>query len=81
MPDLSALSMLLLKRFAPRGATSIDESTSLVKSGWLDSFAILDLVHFLENEYSVRLQDRDVVPANFENLTAIRNLLEKAESR
>jgi acyl carrier protein len=81
MPDLSKLSALILKRFAPRGSASIDESTSLVKSGWLDSFAILDLVHFLENEFGVRLQDRDVVPANFENLPGIPRLLEEAEPR
>jgi acyl carrier protein len=81
MPDLSKLSAFILKRFVPRGTVSIGESTSLVKSGWLDSFAILDLVLFLEREYRVRLPDREVVPENFENLAAIRRLLEKAGSR
>jgi len=81
MSDLSKLSALILQRFAPRGTASIDESTSLVQSGWLDSFAILDLVLFLENEYRVRLPDREVVPGNFENLASIRRLLERAGSR
>lgn len=78
MPDLSKLSALILRHFAPRGLTAIDETTSLVKSGWLDSFGILDLVQLLESEYRVRLLDRDVVPENFENLASIRRLVERA---
>lgn len=81
MIDLAPVSTLILRRFAPRGVTTLDETTSLVKSGWLDSFAVLDLVHFLEREYRVRLPDRDVVPASFETLGAIRQLLERAEPR
>lgn len=80
MPDLSNLSALILRHFARRGLTAIDETTSLVKSGLLDSFGILDLVLCLESEYRVRLLDRDVVPENFENLALIRRLLERAES-
>jgi acyl carrier protein len=79
MPDLSNLSALILRHFARRGLKAIDETTSLVKSGLLDSFGILDLVLYLESEYRVRLQDRDVVPENFENLALIRRLLERAE--
>ena len=79
MPDLSNLSALLLRHLAPRGLTAIDETTSLVRSGLVDSFGILDLVQCLETEYRVRLQDRDVVPENFENLALIRRLLERAE--
>ncbi len=79
MPDLSNLSALILRHFARRGLAAIDETTSLVKSGLLDSFGILDLVLRLESEYRVRLLDRDVVPENFENLASIRRLLERAE--
>ncbi|MBL8692788.1 MAG: acyl carrier protein [Planctomycetes bacterium] len=79
MRDLSALSKMLLK-FAPRGTKEITETTSLVKSGWVDSFALVEVVSFLEMEYGVRLPDADVVPENFENLAAIRALLDRAGS-
>lgn len=76
--DLSALSDLILRRFAKRGTTAIDEKTSLVKSGWVDSFGIVEIVSFLESEYGVRLPDSEVAPENFETLAAIRSLLERS---
>ena len=72
------LSTFILERIAPHGVTGVDESTSLVESGWLDSFGIVDLVAFLEREFGVALRDEDVVPENFETLGAIRTLLERA---
>jgi acyl carrier protein len=81
VPGLARLSTFILERFAPRGATSLDESTALVDSGWLDSFAIVELVAFLEREFRVVLKDEDVVPANFETLGAIHRLLERATPR
>ena len=81
MTDLSKLSAHVLKRFAPRGTAAIDDSTSLVKSGWVDSFGIVELVAFLEKEHAVKLPDREVVPENFENLGAIRRMLERLGAR
>jgi acyl carrier protein len=78
---LEQLSAFILERFAPLGASRLDESTSLVESGWLDSFAIVELVAFLEREFQVVLRDNDVVPINFETLGAIRRLLERATPR
>ena len=75
--DLSALRDHILRRFAKRGTTSLDEKASLVKSGMVDSFGIVEIVSFLETEYGVRLPDGDVVPENFENLETIRALLRR----
>jgi acyl carrier protein len=79
--DLSKVAALLLERFAPSGTAAIEETTSLVESGWLDSFAIVEVVAFLEREYGVRLADRDVIPRNFETLASIRRLLARAGAR
>jgi acyl carrier protein len=73
--DLSALTQLILQKFAKRGTASIDDKTSLVKSGWVDSFAIVELVSFLEAEYGIQLPDGEVSPENFENLATIRAML------
>ena len=56
----------------------VDESTSLVESGLLDSFALVETIVALEREYGVKLRDADLVPANFETVAAIRRLLERA---
>ncbi|HKE01078.1 MAG TPA: acyl carrier protein [Planctomycetota bacterium] len=79
--DLTKLRDHILKRFAPRGTQRLDDGTSLVKSGWIDSFAIVELVAFVENEMGVRLPDAEVVPEHFESLASIRAMLERAASR
>jgi acyl carrier protein len=81
LAPLARLSAFIQERFAPRGATGLDETTSLMESGWLDSFAIVELVAFLEREFQVILRDDDVVPANFETLGAIHRLLDRAAPR
>lgn len=76
-PDLGALSNFILQRFAKRGTTALQETTSLVKSGWVDSFGVVEIVAFIESEYGVRLPDSEVAPENFENLATIRALIER----
>ena len=79
--DPGALSAFILERIAPRGVTRVDESTSLVESGWLDSFGVVDLVVFLEREFGVVLRDEDVIPENFETLETIHELVHRATRR
>lgn len=75
--DTTALKNYILQKFAKRGTVSIDDQTSLVKSGWVDSFAIVDIVAFIESEYGIQLPDGEVAPENFENLAIIRQLLQR----
>lgn len=76
--DLSFLTQFILKRFAKRGTAAIDDKTSLVKSGWIDSFGLVELVSFLETEYGVRIPDAEVVPENFEDIASIRAMLARS---
>lgn len=73
--DLSALRSFIIKKFAKRGTTAIDDSTSLVKGGWIDSFGMVDVVAFVEQEYNITIPDAEVNGDNFENLATIRALL------
>ncbi|MBI3820308.1 MAG: acyl carrier protein [Planctomycetes bacterium] len=76
--DFTALRLFILQRFAKRGTTSIDDRASLVKSGLVDSFGIVEIVSYIESEYHVRIADADVAPEHFENLNAIRALLARS---
>jgi acyl carrier protein len=75
--DLTALRNYIIKKFAKRGTTSIGDDTSLVKSGWIDSFGVVDVVAFIESEYGIHIPDGEVVPEHFENLATIAQLLKR----
>jgi acyl carrier protein len=53
-----------------------DPDESLFDSGFLDSFALPDLVSELEREFGIKIPDSDLNPRKFESLTRIQSYLE-----
>ena len=71
-----------------RGELGKDESSvgpddSLLESGTIDSMGVLQLVAFLENTYAVKVDDEDLMPENFDTISAIAAFIERrrAETR
>jgi acyl carrier protein len=49
---------------------------SLFDSGYLDSFALPDLVSELEREFGIKIPDSDLNPRKFESIARIQSYLE-----
>jgi acyl carrier protein len=49
----------------------IKRETALLGSGILDSLGILDVVSFLESEFSIVIRDEELVPENFQSLDTL----------
>lgn len=43
----------------------------LIESGYIDSFAIVNLVASLEEEFNIELEAEDIIPENFYNIQSI----------
>ena len=56
----------------------IDENTSFLDSGLIDSMRVLELVDCLENRFGITVKDSELVP---ENLDSIRNICRYLESK
>jgi acyl carrier protein len=54
-----------------------DDSESLFESGLLDSFALPDLVAAIEEEFSIKVPDRDLNPRKFDSVARIEAYLEE----
>ena len=50
----------------------LDPEKSLIESGIMDSTGVLELVMFLEERFSIEIDDEELVP---ENLDSINNLV------
>jgi acyl carrier protein len=48
----------------------------LFRLGVLDSFALVDFISVLEEEYGIKVPDGDVNPGNFQSLDAIERYVE-----
>jgi acyl carrier protein len=49
---------------------------SLFDSGFLDSFALPDMVSELEREFGIKIPDSDLNPRKFESITRIQSYIE-----
>ena len=54
-----------------------DPEESLFDSGYLDSFALTDMVSELEKAFDVAIPDSDLSPRRFESVARIESYLEK----
>jgi acyl carrier protein len=58
-----------------RSDVVLDEKVSLIDSGVMDSTGVLELVEFLEAQYSIKIEDEELVPENLETIENIINFL------
>jgi acyl carrier protein len=53
-----------------------DPEESLFDSGYLDSFALTDMVGEIEKEFGITVPDSDLTPRRFESLARIESYIE-----
>ncbi len=56
----------------------VNDDTSLLESGLVDSMRVLELVDFLEERFGITVENSELVP---ENLDSIRNISAYLESK
>jgi len=52
------------------------DDDSLLSQGIIDSTGVLDLMMFMEDEFSIRVADEDVVPGNFDSVASLARYAE-----
>jgi len=50
---------------------------SLLEEGLLDSFGIVELIDFLENKFSIRIQDSEITKENLGSINKMTIFVEK----
>lgn len=55
----------------------IEDDTSFLEQGIVDSTGILELVEWLENEFQISVADDELIPENLDSIHRIFDYLEK----
>lgn len=72
----------ILKHFPLARKNGLKRGEKWLETGLIDSLGILDLVQFLEQEFSLVISDDELQPENFESLEAVADFtLRKSEGR
>ena len=68
--------ILAIVRKVSKNNTLPDPDESLFDSGFLDSFALPDMVGELEREFGIKIPDSDLNPRKFESIARIQSYIE-----
>jgi acyl carrier protein len=68
--------ILAIVRKVSNQTTTPDPDESLFDSGYLDSFALPDMVSELEREFGTKIPDSDLNPRKFESIAKIQSYIE-----
>jgi acyl carrier protein len=67
----------ILKHFPLARKNGFHPGEKWLESGLVDSLGILDLVSFLETEFSITVSDEDLLPENFQSLETVAEFVRK----
>ena len=57
--------------------SSLQEDTSFIKNGIIDSTGVLELINFMEQTYKIKILDEELIPENLDSLKNIGHFLER----
>ncbi len=67
----SKIREFVVENFLFGDGESLNDDTSFMEAGIIDSTGILELIMFLEETYGIKIEDDELVAENFDNLQHI----------
>ena len=55
----------------------LEDDTSFLENGIIDSTGILELVNFLDEEFSISVEDEELIPENLDSIKNVTSYLQK----
>ncbi len=78
MSDLKeGVKAFIVENFLFGSDEGLEDNTSFMDEGIIDSTGILELIDFLEEEYSISVEDEEMIPENLDSLNNVVTYLRK----
>jgi len=71
----------IIENFLFGNANGLNDDTSFLEEGIIDSTGVLELVTYMEEEYSIKVEDDELIPENLDSINNITAYLEKKTVR
>ncbi len=59
---------------------TLDDNTSFLQNGIIDSTGVLELVSFLQEKYTIHVADDELIPDNLDSLSKVDAFIKKKRS-
>jgi len=73
----SKVREFVVENFLFGDGESLREDTSFMEEGIIDSTGILELVFFLEESFSISVEDDELIPENMDSLASIAGFISR----
>lgn len=73
---ISSLATFIASKILKQPKRVIAADESLISSGLIDSFSLMDLALYVEDTFGVRIEDTELNADTFDNLTQLSTLIE-----
>jgi acyl carrier protein len=78
MSDYPAeIRKFIVENFLFGQAGDLEDTTSFLNKGIIDSTGVLELATHLETTYSIKVKDEELIPENLDSIASISAYLEK----
>lgn len=71
----------VLEKFPQAKKRDLKDDLMLLESGIVDSLGVLDVVEFLEEAFSIKIDDEDLIPENFGTVRAMVSFVEQKRAQ
>ncbi|MBT8358676.1 MAG: acyl carrier protein [Desulfobacterales bacterium] len=71
------IKTFIVENFLFGSDDGLKDETSFLEEGIIDSTGILELVTFLEEEFSIAIDDEELVPENLDSINNVTTFLER----
>lgn len=61
----------IVQKFPLARRRSVSDDDNLLETGVIDSLGVLEIVTFLQEEFSLEVQDDDLTPENFQSISSV----------
>lgn len=67
----------IVENFLFGNADGLNDDSSFLEEGIIDSTGVLELITFLEEEFSIKVNDEELIPENLDSIQCIIAFLQK----
>jgi len=77
MEHKQAIKEFVIENFLFGEANGLKDDTSFLEEGIIDSTGILELVTFIEDEFSITVEDEELIPENLDSIGNVANFIQR----
>lgn len=71
----SKIKEFIVENFLFGNANGLQDNTSFLEDGIIDSTGVLELVTFLEENYNIQVEDTELIPENLDSIDNINSYI------